>query len=38
LPAVLALEPPVSEFVRSRMTTLFTSSHRQTSVNLVRFG
>ncbi len=38
MPAVLALEPPVGEFVCSRMTTLFTSSHRQTSVNLVRFG
>lgn len=38
MPAMLALEPPVGEFVSSSVTASFTSSHGQTSVNLVRFG
>lgn len=37
-PAFFALEPPVGEFVSPRMAASSTSSHVQTSVNLVRFG
>ena len=36
--AGLALEPSIGQCVRSGVTTLITSSHVQTSVNLVRFG
>ena len=38
LPTGFAFKSPVSKFVRSSMTTSITSSHVQTSVNLVRFG
>jgi len=38
LPTGFALKSPVSKFVRSSMTTSITSSHGQTSANLVRFG
>ena len=37
-PAFFALEPPVGEFVGPRVSASITSSHVQTSVNLVRFG